>query len=135
MIEFLTEHNYYTLYLLILSTAIDIWAAKRVDDHVHDPSLYSILSVIIITNLSANWICFLKMSLFNILPICSLITIILLCKVLVDRNEKKNEIFDEVIKNLIKTQKGKKKELCKHHYTKVVTQDLKGACSDCPLLE
>jgi len=89
MIGFMLEQNGATIYLLIMSIAVDLWAAKRVDRTVDNPSLYMVLICTISLNIIISLIYFIGLDLYNISPITSMAMIVLLCKVLVDiYNEK-----------------------------------------------
>ncbi|MDA8956145.1 hypothetical protein N9H19_00810 [Flavobacteriales bacterium] len=135
MIQFLTEQNEWTLPIFIIGIIVDFWAAYKVDKTVHDPKLYLVLIATIATNLIINLCYLLSGALFNISPICSAIMIVLLCWVLVERLEEKEERTKNVLNHIIKTKSGSKKQVCSSHYQRIMTQDFKDACIDCPLLE
>ena len=134
-VAFLTQHNEWTLPLFIASIAIDLCAARRVDANVHNAKLYLVLIATILINVIINFIYYIDESLYNISPISSGILIVLLCKVLVDIYVSGENKMKRILSGLVKTQKGKKKEVCAKHYERITIEDFKDACKDCPLLE
>ena len=145
-IDFLTEQNDWTLFIFIASIIIDVISAYHVDKVVHEVELYLVLIATIVLNVIVNVAYLSQGALYNISPILSMITIILLCYVLVEINKKREkklqtELTNERLKNAIITEQiyqsftGSKKKLCKDHYDRIINQNLDGACPDCPIVE
>ena len=141
-IDFLTEQNNWTLFIFIVSLVVDTVSAYYVDKVVHEVEFYLVLLVIIVLNILVNAAYLSQGVLYNISPILSIITIILLCCVLVKIDKKRQkELIELRLKNAIIIEQiyqsfaGTKKKLCKSHYDRIVNQDLEGACPDCPIVE
>ena len=146
LIDFLTEQNKWTVSIFIFSIIIDVISAYHVNKVVHNARLYLVLISTIVLNVIVNIAYLSQGTLYNISPIISMITIVLLCFVLVDIDKERQralqeELTKERLKNGVITEQiyqsftGTKKKLCKNHYTRIVSQDLKDACTDCPIVE
>lgn len=135
MIDFLCKQNEWTIYLVIFSVLVDIYAARMVEKSVENKGLYLVLITTVVINVLANLIYYSVGSLFNITPISSMIMIVLLCKVLVEMYDSDKEKTRSILYHIAKTKQGSKKEVCDQHHEKILEQNLNGACKDCPLLE
>jgi len=135
MIQFLIEQNEWTLSIFIASLIVDFWAVRMVDKKVENPKLYLILIATIALNIIINVCYLISDSLFNISPISSMILIVLLCYVLVLIYEADKLRTQNILNHIIKTKSGKKKQVCKKHFERIMSEDFKDACNDCPLLD
>ena len=84
IITFLTEQNQWSIPIFIVSIIVDLISAHHVDKTVHEVRLHAILLTIIIMNFLMNIACLSKGVMFNMMPIFSVITIVLLCYSLVE---------------------------------------------------
>ena len=64
-----------------------------------------------------------------------MIMIVLLCKVLVEIYDKDKQKTQSILNHISKTKSGNKKQVCINHYERIMSEDFKGACKDCSLLE
>ena len=146
VMDFLTQQNEWTVPVFLISILIDAISVYHVDKVVHNVKLYLVLIATIILNVIVNIAYLSQGALYNISPIISMITIILLCFVLVDIDKERQKYLEdkltkERLKNGVITEQiyqsftGTKKKLCPNHYTRIVTQNLEGACEDCPIVE
>ena len=146
VMDFLTQQNEWTVTVFLISILIDAISVYHVNKVVHNVKLYLVLISTIILNVIVNVAYLSQGALYNISPIISMITIILLCFVLVDIDKERQQVLQkqltkERLKNSIITEQiyqsftGTKKKLCNNHYTRIVTQNLEGACEDCPIVE
>ena len=146
VMDFLTQQNEWTVPVFLISILIDAISVYHVDKVVHNVKLYLVLISTIILNVIVNVAYLSQGALYNISPIISMITIILLCFVLVNIDKERQQVLQkqltkERLKNGVITEQiyqsfaGTKKKLCANHYTRIVTQNLEGACEDCPILE
>ena len=146
VMDFLTQQNEWTVTVFLISILIDAISVYHVNKVVHNVKLYLVLISTIILNVIVNVAYLSQGALYNISPIISMITIILLCFVLVNIDKERQQVLQkkltkERLKNGIITDQiyqsftGTKKKLCANHYTRIVTQNLEGACEDCPIVE
>jgi len=146
VMDFLTQQNEWTVPVFLISILIDAISVYHVNKVVHNVKLYLVLISTIILNVIVNVAYLSQGALYNISPIISMITIILLCFVLVNIDKERQQVLQkkltkERLKNGIITDQiyqsftGTKKKLCANHYTRIVTQNLEGACEDCPIVE
>lgn len=86
------EQNEWTIPIFILSVIVDFWAAREVDKHVHNPGLYLGFLSFIVFNLITCAVYLKAGTLFNISPIGSMVTIVIICMGLIDTYNEANEI-------------------------------------------
>ena len=144
--DFLTQQNEWTVTVFLISILIDAISVYHVNKVVHNVKLYLVLISTIILNVIVNVAYLSQGALYNISPIISMITIILLCFVLVNIDKERQQVLQKqltkerlkiktVLKHIQQSSEGTKKKLCANHYTRIVTQNLEGACEDCPIVE
>ena len=146
VMDFLTQQNEWTVTVFLISILIDAISAYHVNKAVHNVKLYLVLISTIIINVIVNIAYLSQGDLYNIAPIASMILIVLLCFSLVSIDRERQKKFQEeltkerlkiktVLRHIQQSSEGTKKKLCANHYTRIVTQNLEGACEDCPIVE
>ena len=94
-LEFLTEQNKFTVPIFIISLIVDFVSIYHVNRVVHDVKLYLVLISTIVLNIIVSIAYLSQNKLFNISPIITMFTIILLCYVLVDIEERRLNNLNE----------------------------------------
>ena len=94
-LEFLTEQNKFTVPIFIISLIVHFVSIYHVNRVVHDVKLYLVLISTIVLNIIVSIVYLSQNKLFNISPIITMFTIILLCYVLVDIEERRLNNLNE----------------------------------------
>ena len=92
------QQNEFTDVLFWITLVVELWAFYKVYKKVHDPHLFGVLFIIIVSNIGDSAMYFIDGTLYNISLIRTAITMGLLCYVLVKINMSREKELEAVKK-------------------------------------
>ena len=106
-LNFLLSQNEYTLWLFIASLVIDVWALRRVYNHVHDMKLLKSLIIDIVTGVIGSLIFLAYGGLFNFWIFTIIAQVLIRSNALVDIHEKREVAFKKALEKINEQLKNK----------------------------